>query len=195
MLCSRDIHRWSITKVHIQTPDSNLVALNHACEFLQTIRTFTNPVLVQTNEAEIKEIQTLLSFSWFKPENALNGDSLATQICVSDSRGRMFSAFAGDYGCRIGPETRNSARIRSVVVEIFKKHCAHTECVERRPVSKITVSDLRCWMFSAFVGDYGCRIGLWVSNGAWMRSAVAKKNEKHWFLIQWCQNSAKLSRK
>jgi hypothetical protein len=58
-------------------PDSNLAALNHACEYLQPAQTFNNIVLAQTNEPEIEALQMLLRFSRLKPENALIGDSMA----------------------------------------------------------------------------------------------------------------------
>jgi hypothetical protein len=68
-------------KLPIQNLTLNLAALNHTCEYMQPIWAFNNTVLVWTNEAEIIEIQTLMRFSWFKPENALNGDSTTIQNC------------------------------------------------------------------------------------------------------------------
>ena len=45
----------------------------------------------------------------------------AFKIAVSDSSGGMFSAFVGDFWCRIGPGNRNGARMQSVVAEIIAK--------------------------------------------------------------------------
>ena len=42
------------------------------------------------------------------------------KIVVSDSRRGMFPAFTDDYGCRIGPETRNWTQMRSAVVKIIE---------------------------------------------------------------------------
>ncbi len=57
--------------------------------------------------------------------------------------------------------------------------CSYSDCEERRPVSKIAVSDSRGWIFSAFVGLGGCRIGSETRNRAQMRSADAEMTEKH----------------
>ena len=71
------LSRYSWLKVH---PDSNLVALNSACEYQQLIWACNHEAMVQKNEIEIKEVRLLLRFSWFKPEEALKGDSMAIQI-------------------------------------------------------------------------------------------------------------------
>jgi hypothetical protein len=80
-LCWSLFSTYSWIKIHMQNPHSNLVALNCTYEYLPPIQMFNYAVLVQTNEAEIKEVQLLLKFSWFKPENAVNGDSMVIQNC------------------------------------------------------------------------------------------------------------------
>jgi hypothetical protein len=69
-------------KVHIANLDSNLVALHIwilASSRWQSIWAFNDDVIVQKNEIEIKGLQQLLRFSWFKPEEALKGNSMAVQ--------------------------------------------------------------------------------------------------------------------
>jgi hypothetical protein len=73
--------RYLRLKVHIVNPDSNLVALNRAYEYWQLIWAFNDDVMIQENEIETREIQLLLRSSWFKPEEALKGDSMAIQNC------------------------------------------------------------------------------------------------------------------
>ena len=51
--------------------------------------------------------------------------SAALEIADSDSRCGMFSAFAGVCWRQIGPESRNSARKGSAVLEKTEKYCAH----------------------------------------------------------------------
>jgi hypothetical protein len=46
-----------------QNSDSNLVALNRACEYWLLISACDDHAMVQKNEIEIKEVQPLLRFS------------------------------------------------------------------------------------------------------------------------------------
>jgi hypothetical protein len=73
--------RYLRLKFHIALPNSNLVALNHAYEYWQLIWTFNDDAMGQKNEMEIKGVQPLLSLMWFKPEEAMKGDSMAIQNC------------------------------------------------------------------------------------------------------------------
>ena len=58
------------------------------------------------------------------------------EIAVSYSRGGMFSAFVGDFRCRIGPENRNGARKGSAVAEKTEKYCAQAQQGRGEPRSK-----------------------------------------------------------
>ena len=135
------------------------------------------------------------------------------KIAVSDSRRGMFPAFTDDFGCQIGLETRNWARMRPAGVkkienqgrctwerrgagdskspspmraaecfrplpvikdvESVRKHETGLECdqrlprklritvltqqrEERRPASKVAVSDSRRGRYPAFVGPCRC---------------------------------------
>jgi hypothetical protein len=82
---------------------------SHALSSLMCLIMFNYAVMVQTNRVEIKEIQAVLRFVCFKPENVSNEDSMLIKIAVSDSRCGVFSAFAGAYVRRIGLEKQNGA--------------------------------------------------------------------------------------
>ena len=48
----------------------------------------------------------------------------ASKIAVLDSRCGMFSAFAGDQVCWVGPKNRNGTRMRTAVAEKTENYCA-----------------------------------------------------------------------
>jgi hypothetical protein len=52
-----------------------------------------------------------------------SGVLAASEINIADLRSGLFSAFAGDQGCLIGPENRNGTRMRSAVAEKTAKLC------------------------------------------------------------------------
>ena len=79
-------------KVHIANPDSNLVALNHAVEWCRSAEAFNDDIMVKNHETEIERGQGLSR----KLRNTEERRA-ASKIAVSDSRGGMFSAFAGVY--------------------------------------------------------------------------------------------------
>jgi hypothetical protein len=47
----------------------------------------------------------------------------ASEIAVSDSRCELFSAFAGDQVCWVGPKNRNGTRMRPAVAEKTENYC------------------------------------------------------------------------
>jgi hypothetical protein len=74
------LSRYLRLKVHIVNPDSNLVVLKRAYEYWQPIWACNDDAMVQKNEININEVQPSLRFSWFQPEEALKGDSMAIRI-------------------------------------------------------------------------------------------------------------------
>ncbi len=146
------LSRYLQLKVHIVNPDSNLVALNSACEYWQLIWACNDDAMVQKNEKiEIKEDQPLLRFSWFQPEEAWKGDSMAIQIlCRQFAQRNIFGL------CRwlkvlnwSGKSKRDSNEIDDCR-ENWKKSVLMQHHDKRRAASEIVATNSRGGTFSAF---------------------------------------------
>jgi hypothetical protein len=66
----------------------------------------------------------------------------------------MFSAFEGDYGCRIGSETRNGARIQSAVVEEIENQGCYRDLDSQFRVPLLSKLSRKFSIISATAGPF-----------------------------------------
>jgi hypothetical protein len=110
------------------------------------------------------------------------GEEGQAEIVVSNSCSWKFSAFAGDYGCWIGQETRNWAQMRSVVVERLR-NTVLAQSVRRGDLSQKSLSLIRAaecfWPFHVIMGvksvwkdKMGLKYDLWLSRKLRIKVAI-----------------------